>query len=554
MKKISKIILTIVLVVVVAGATAWFAFLKKPKQPEYTYITANKDVLTQEVSITGRIRPTQSVDLSFESAGRVSGVYADIGNTISMGQTLVALNSSELNSELAKYQAQLEAEQVELTKLKKGTRQEEIDITQTTVNNAEKEVTEAEINLENVQNTANTNLNNLYDEVSDLLYDAYTTADDAVTKQTNEIFDDDSTDSPSLTFSTSDSQSRTDAEWQRVLSRDALSDLKTIIDNLSSEHTLQEQALTNAENYLVIIRDFLNRLNDSLNASIHTSATTINTYKGYVNTARANVIAEITSINSQQQLISAQKATNQQNISTAQSKITTAQNTLDSAKKQLTLKQAGSTIEQIQAQEAKIRQSEANIKNTESKIAKNILYSPISGIVTAQEAKVGEIVSVNTIIVSVISDSDFKIEANVPEIDITKVKLGDTAKLTLDAYSTETPFEAEITAIDPAETIIEGVATYKVTLKFTEKDDRVKPGMTADVNILTAQKENVISIPARAVITQNGRKFVRILRTENGILAVEETTVKIGLRGSNGNVEILQGVKEGDKVITLFEE
>ena len=78
--------------------------------------------------------------------------------------------------------------------------------------------------------------------------------------------------------------------------------------------------------------------------------------------------------------------------------------------------------------------------------------------------------------------------------------------------------------------------------------------MTADVNILTAQKENVISIPARAVITQNGRKFVRILRTENGILAVEETTVKIGLRGSNGNVEILQGVKEGDKVITLFEE
>lgn len=538
---------------IVVGTISWFAFLKKPKQPEYTYITAERGILTQEVAITGRIKPTQSVNLSFENAGRVSGVYAEIGNTISRGQTLVALNSAELNSQLAQAQAQLDAEQVELIELEKGTRPEEIDIAQTTVNNAEKEIEEAEINLENVQNTADTNLNNLYDEVSDLLYDAYTTADDAVTKQTGEIFNDDSTDSPSLTFSTSDSQARIDSEWQRVLSRDALSNLKTTIDSLTSLHSVQEQALTSAENYLIVIRNFLNRLNDSLNASIHTSETTINTYKGYVNTARANIISEITSINSQQQSIVSQKAANQQNISTAQSSITTAQNTLDSAKKQLALKQAGATIEQIQAQEAKIRQSQANIQNIESKIAKNILYSPISGVVTVQEAKIGEIVSANTILVSVISGSDFKIEANVPEIDIAKVKLGNTAELTLDAYSSDIIFEAKIVAIDPAETIIEGVATYKVTLEFAEKYEKIKPGMTADVSILTARKENVISIPARAVITQNGRKFVRILRLSNGISTVEEQTIQTGLRGSNGKIEILQGVEQGDKVITLFE-
>lgn len=538
---------------IVVGTISWFAFLKKPKQPEYTYITAKMGVLVQEVSITGRIKPTQSVNLSFENAGRVTGVYVEIGDEIIKWQKLVTLNSAELNSELAKFEAQLEAEQIELTNLKKGTRQEEIDIAQTTVNNAEKEVENAEINLENVQNTADINLNNLYDEIADLLYATYAVADDAVTKQTSEMFSNDSTDNPYLTFSTSDSQARIDSEWQRVLSRDALSDLKTTTDNLTSIHSAREQALTNAENYLIIIRNFLNRLNDSLNTSINTSETTINTYKGYVNTARANIISKITSINSQQQLIVSQEAANQQNISTAQSSITTAQNTLDSAKKQLALKQAGSTAEQIQAQKAKIKQSEANIQNVESKISKNTLYSPIQGIVTAQTAKTGEIVSANVIVVSVISKSDYKIETNVPEVDIAKVKLGNTAEFTLDAYNTYTIFKARVTAIDPAETIIKGVATYKVTLELTEKDERIKPGMTADISILTARKENVISIPARAVITQNGKKFVRILLLSNGATNVEEQTVETGLMGSGGNIEILQGLRDGDKVITLFE-
>lgn len=554
MKKSLKIILTIILILAATAAVLWFVFLREPKQSEFTYITAEKKTLTQEVSVTGRIKPTQNVNLSFENSGKVSGVYAEIGDKVTAGQTLVALYSAELKAQLAQAEAQLEAEQVELAKIKKGARQEEIDIAQTTVENAEKEITEAETNLENVQNTANTDLNNLYDEISDLLYDAYTTADDAVTRQTDEMFNNDSTDNPSLTFSTSDSQAKIDTEWQRVLSRDALRNFKTELDNLSSEQSAQDQALTNVENYLIVIRNFLNRLNDSLNLSMHASETTINTYKGYVNTARANIISDITSINSQQQSILSQKSVNQQNISTAQAKVITAKNTLNSTKKELALKQAPATTEQIQAQEAKIRQSEASIQNIESKIAKNILYSPISGVVTVQEAKTGEIIPVNTTVVSVISYAEYKIEANVAEVDITKVKLGDKAKITLDAYSADTLFEAKVTAIDPAETIVEGVATYKITLEFTEKDERINPGMTADVNILTAKKENVISIPSRAIITQNGKKFVRILKITNNISAFEETAVETGIRGSDGNIEIISGVEEGDRVITLFEK
>ncbi len=102
--------------------------------------------------------------------------------------------------------------------------------------------------------------------------------------------------------------------------------------------------------------------------------------------------------------------------------------------------------------------------------------------------------------------------------------------------------------IDPAETIIEGVATYKTTLQFSGNDERVKSGMTANIDILTAKAENVIAIPQRAVAQkENGDKIVKILK-DDGV--VEERKVTTGLKGSDGNIEITEGIQEGEKIIT----
>jgi len=164
---------------------------------------------------------------------------------------------------------------------------------------------------------------------------------------------------------------------------------------------------------------------------------------------------------------------------------------------------------------------------------------------------VGEAVSINVPVAKVISASGFEVEVNIPEADIAKVKLGDKSKVTLDAYGDDALFEAEVVSIDPAETIIEGVATYKTTLQFSEKDDRIKSGMTANLDILTAERHSVIAIPQRAVITKDGQKTVRLLGDNN---EVTEVNVQTGLRGSDGKIEILSGVNEGDKVITLTKE
>ena len=68
--------------------------------------------------------------------------------------------------------------------------------------------------------------------------------------------------------------------------------------------------------------------------------------------------------------------------------------------------------------------------------------------------------------------------------------------------------------INPAETIIDGVPTYKITFQFEEEDGLIKSGMTANLDIVTAERENILSVPQRAVLRSNGSKTIRVLKSE----------------------------------------
>jgi multidrug efflux pump subunit AcrA (membrane-fusion protein) len=144
------------------------------------------------------------------------------------------------------------------------------------------------------------------------------------------------------------------------------------------------------------------------------------------------------------------------------------------------------------------------------------------------------------------SNDGFKVEANIAEADIAKVQPGQKANITLDAYGSDVVFEAVVVRIDPGETIIEGVPTYKTVFKFTTADNRVKSGMTANIDIIGQSKENVVAVPLRAVSNKNGGKFVTIQKDPK---TTEEVKVKTGIRGADGLVEITEGLNEGDTVV-----
>ena len=302
----------------------------------------------------------------------------------------------------------------------------------------------------------------------------------------------------------------------------------------SWKNTLSAESADDAKKNLDTIREFLELIANIVNGLTPTTnltQTKIDTYKSDISTARSNINTAIT------------------NLSAAEEKFRSAKSTLTLEENQLALKKAGATREEIAGAEAQVERAEASVKNSEAELAKTVIRAPLDGIVTRQDAKVGEIAPPNTALVAMIGSSGFDIEANVPEADIAKIKLGDKALITLDAYGDEVIFNARVIKIDPAETFIEGVATYKVTFEFEGKDERIKSGMTANIDVATDKRENVVIVPQRAVIPGKGEKIVRVL---NGNNTVREVRVKTGLRGSDGNVEIIEGLS-GEESVILFE-
>jgi multidrug efflux pump subunit AcrA (membrane-fusion protein) len=88
-----------------------------------------------------------------------------------------------------------------------------------------------------------------------------------------------------------------------------------------------------------------------------------------------------------------------------------------------------------------------------------------------------------------------------------------------------------------------------VTLKFIAKDDRIRSGMTANLDILTQEKQDVLAIPSRTIISENNQKFVNIINAGDNALPIK-TEIRTGIRGIDGYVEILSGLKDGDLVVT----
>ncbi|HJL55636.1 MAG: efflux RND transporter periplasmic adaptor subunit [Candidatus Pacebacteria bacterium] len=508
---------TSIIVVAIIVISAGIYFLTKDGGSSIDFVIALKADLIQEVSVTGRVKPSESVDLAFEGSGRVSRANISIGDIVSKGELLIQLQNGQITAELAKAKANVKLQAAKLEELKRGPTQEEIEVQKVKVESAKAQLVEAKRNLVVKIN------------------DAFTKSDDAVRNNVDQFINNPLSSDPQIAFQVINSSLESSIENSRVSIESILDTWQDSVDILTLESDFEE-VVDDAKQNLSDVKAFLNDVSlavNTLTASANYSQATIDGYRSDVSTARTNVNTALS------------------NLSAAEEKLQTAESSVILEKQELSLKTAGTRVEQITAQEAKVEEAEALVRSKQAEIDKTYLFAPINGVVTLQEAKVGEIITAREIIVTLISQAEFEIEAKVPEADIAKIKIGDIARVTLDAYGSDIEFIASVVSIDPAETIIEGVATYKTVLYFTDMDNRIRSGMTANIDIKTAEKDNVISIPSRAVITKNGKRTVRILDTQNNVVEIEVVT---GLRSSEGSIEIIDGIKEGDKVIVFLEE
>ncbi len=135
-----------------------------------------------------------------------------------------------------------------------------------------------------------------------------------------------------------------------------------------------------------------------------------------------------------------------------------------------------------------------------------------------------------------------KVQAS--ETDISSIKPGQLATITLDAFPNQT-FAGKVSQADSLGTNTSGVITYNVFVNFLDAPPTIKPAMSATVTIQTARKDNVLSVPNSAIQTISGQKAVRVLK--NGQITL--TPVKTGI-ASDTDTEITSGLSEGNTIIT----
>ena len=493
-----------VAIVLIAGGV-WYML---SSGGEEDVIIVSRSDFVAETSVSGTVVAAQAVDLGFTQSGRVAGVYAAVGQIVAQGALLAQIENGDLSAAVLQKEAALETAQADLAELVSGTRPEEIAVSQAEV--ASKETVLSQANQ----------------ALFDAILDAYTESDTAIRNDTDQIFDNPNV-NPQLKLFVTDTHTKLTAEGGRtamegmlVAWNSALSSLSASAD-LSSATSLAEQNLTATKNYLAQVNTALNTAIPSTNIT----QTTINGYIDDVATARGNIGRASSALTT---------------AVTAHKNAVTARTT---AARNLELKEAGSTPAEISAQEARVKAAEADLANARAQLRKTLVVAPFSGIVTRMDAKMGEIISPNTPEIALQSVGTFQIESFVPEVNIAKLAVGNPAEATLDAYGPSVQFPARVVAIDPAETVRDGVSNYKTTLQFDAPDPRIRSGMTADVLIQTAHNEDTIVIPQAALYTKDGAHYVDV-RVSRGRQA---RLVETGL-SSLGKVEILSGLSLGEAV------
>ena len=197
----------------------------------------------------------------------------------------------------------------------------------------------------------------------------------------------------------------------------------------------------------------------------------------------------------------------------------------------------------LKSQEISLQQRETALTDAKEKLADYSIHAPIDGLATNITMKRGDSASAGSAIATIVARQKIaKISLN--EIDMAKVKVGAKANLTFDAVADLT-ITGEVAEVDVLGAVSQGVVSYGVKVAFDTQDDRVKPGMSVSVAIITDVKQDVLTVPNTAIKAEGAQTYIEVL--ENGVPAKKE--VREGL-SNDTMTEIMNGINEGEEVIT----
>lgn len=203
------------------------------------------------------------------------------------------------------------------------------------------------------------------------------------------------------------------------------------------------------------------------------------------------------------------------------------------------------------------------VQRAQTNLGYATITSPIDGVVLSKSVEEGQTVAASFStpeLFTIAQDlTNMQVVADVDEADIGDVKEGERVSFTVDAYPDDT-FEGEVKQVRQEATTTNNVVTYEVVISAPNADLKLKPGLTANVTIYTAERKGVLSVPSKALRfipqkeTVGKMKIVDVANAKNKVWTIDGNSIvahKVNIGMTDGtNTQIVGGIAEGTKVIT----
>lgn len=201
--------------------------------------------------------------------------------------------------------------------------------------------------------------------------------------------------------------------------------------------------------------------------------------------------------------------------------------------------------DQLDDAEAAYRSLEADIDSLKGTIARREVRAPFGGVVGLRNVFLGQYLEPGTEIVRLEDTSVMRLRFTVPQTDISKISLGQTVKINVDAYP-QTQFDGQITAIEPAVNYQSGL--IQVQANIPNNDGQLRSGMFARASIILPTVKDQIVIPQSAISFTLYGENVYVIHEADGVKRAKQVVVKAGERRGN-DVHVLSGIKAGDQIV-----
>ncbi|MDP2691283.1 MAG: efflux RND transporter periplasmic adaptor subunit [bacterium] len=616
----------IAIVVLGVGIISLWIYQKyiQPEDLKLLTFTVERGHLDELVKARGELVPEQEIDLGFPFSGFVEEIYVREGQILNSGEPLMKIQTTDFElqlretqaqlqkakaniqsaraqstqaesatdvarSDLERYRSALERESSVLSEMGKGTREEEIQIAQTHVSNAEQNLEDLRKELKNTQDKVEQNLTSLIRKSVDTVQQASVTVSGILSHDLQDIiypirYPAEKTCRFQISGVVEESPAQLSCSIVLQSSEDLVALVNAVSGDISEEETLHH--LEAAKTLLEKTRDFLRQVLTVVNSgldlkSINQSLTDaqLTTFKISITSAQAQIEQVVSQVTSDYDALQNQKNIGTSLIDSAQTQVNLASNTLAIAKDELYLKQADTLPEKLSAQASSVQQAEAQINSQESiikqaeanqlvqqaliqqaeadlagvqaqveqvqeNIRKSTLLSPLDSL---QVVKIwfekGELFNPGTSAISLTS-TQFQIQADISELEIGRIneQLEPEVRISIDAFP-NLEFEGKVLFIEPLEVLKDEDRYYRLNASVDTQESTVRAGMSADLSIVISSRDNVLIIPELAVTTREDGNFTSVL--ENGQL--KEIEIQTGV--SNGeSVEVISGLEEGQEI------